>query len=124
MRTTDTENFTVMRVSGLFLSKLYCEDIFILSSDANVKDYFYINGQIPCFYEEALSEAYIKSIRINLNILLRALRINVSKMSVLRSFPIKPVVYTAIDRRGLKEIKYYTDKDFKHILIDIDKYKI
>lgn len=113
-----------MRVSGLFLSKIYCEDIFILSSDVNVKDYFYINGQIPCFYEEALSEAYIKSIKINLNILLRALRINVSKMGVLRSFPIKPVIYTAIDRRGLKEIKYYTDKDFKHILIDIDKYKI
>ena len=127
MRTADTENFAIMRISGNFLSRLYCEDIFILSSDSEVSegndDYFYINGQIPSFYEEALAETYIKRLKINAGIPLTFSKIELAKISLLRHLPIKPVVYTTIDRRGLKEIKYYTDKDFKHILVDIDEYK-
>ena len=127
MRTSDTENFAIMRISGSFLSRLYCDDIFILSSDPEDyeggDDYFYINGQIPCFYEKALVETYIKRLKINAGIPLTFSKIELAKISLLRHLPIKPVVYTAIDRRGLKEIKYYTDKDFKHILVDIDEYK-
>ncbi len=119
MRTSDTENFTIMRISGSFLSRLYSKDIFILSSASmRSNDYFYINEQIPCFYEEVLAETYIESIKFSAGISLTFLKIDLAKISLLRRLPIKPVVYTAIDRRGLKEVKYYGDKEFIHILVN------
>lgn len=116
MRTTDAENFTAMQVSGRFLSRLYYKDIFILSSHSN--DYFYINEHIPCFYEDVLAEIYIKSIKIYADVPLTFLKIDLHKISLLRRLPIKPVVYTETDRRGLKEVKYYSDKEFLHILVN------
>ena len=102
---------------AVFSAGIYNKDVFIVKFK---DDYFYINEHFPVFYEEEIGDVFISQINKNLSLNLKMEKININKINLLNLYFIKPIIYTTFDRRNLSEIKYYSEKKFKHFLIEIN----
>ena len=102
-----------------FESRAYAENIFILTQKGDGYKYVFFNdGDIsffPLFYNVVDWNRFIQDMSISEVVDIK--KIPVEKAELFLYCPAKPVIFTTVDRRGQKDVKYYGKKYFNHVLL-------
>ena len=105
----------------MFQSRIYVPNIFILTKKDD--DYSYLfcgsgdsNFFIPLFYNmEDIDRTFTGQAEMDINVK----KIPVAKAELFLYYPIKPAIFTTLDRRGQNGVEYYGKKYLNHFLLSL-----
>lgn len=105
-------------IKNTYESMIYNPRLFVLTK--NKSDIVIVNDEyIPIFYEKHLAEEYINNISEKVgDSQITAELITIDKIKLLKIADKNPIIYTVLDRRGIKTMTYYSKFYIQHFLLE------